>query len=61
MKYTHKSEFRPGQAVTIVALERSGYVELVRFDEAGTADYHVTWWDEGKRCAEWLPAREIKG
>ncbi len=51
-------EFTIGQRIEIRALERRGTVRLVRFD--GTQpDYFVSWWDEGKRQSEWLPADEI--
>ena len=59
MSFTFEAAYRPGQAVTILALERPGHVTLVRVDEGGRVDYYVVWWDEGKRCNEWLDPREI--
>lgn len=51
--------FAVGQKVRITALERPGVVRLLRFD--GThCDYFVSWWDEGKRQSEWMPADEIQ-
>lgn len=60
MSYTFEAEYTPGQAVTIIALERGGFVDLVRVHEGGVIDYFVEWWDEGKRCEGWLPARELR-
>lgn len=60
MSFTFETAYRPGQSVTIRALERPGTVTLVRVDEGGKVDYFVVWWDEGKRCSEWLEPREIQ-
>ena len=57
--FTFKAEYRPGQTVVIAALERPAIVTLVRVDEGGIVDYFVTWWDEGKRCTEWLRSQEL--
>lgn len=57
--FTFTADFAPGSGVTVVALERAGVVELVRVDDHNRLDYFVSWWDEGKRCGEWLPRREI--
>jgi hypothetical protein len=59
MSFKFEAAHAPGQSVTIRALERPGHVTLVRVDEGGRVDYHVVWWDEGKRCGEWLDPREI--
>jgi hypothetical protein len=58
-KFSFEADYRPGQKVTITALERPGVISLVRIDEGGTVDYYVSWWDEGKRSSEWLHGREI--
>lgn len=55
---TFTAEFGPGDYVQILALERQGRVMLVRFD-MHVAEYYVSWWDEGKRCAEWLATDEV--
>lgn len=55
---TVEFDFTIGQRIEISALERRGTVRLVRFD-GGQHEYFVSWWDEGKRQAEWLPADEI--
>lgn len=57
--FTFDAEYRPGQSVRLLALERPAIVTLVRAHEGGYVDYFVTWWDEGKYCSEWLPAREM--
>jgi hypothetical protein len=59
MSFTFTVDFAPGDTVTVVALERPAFVELVRVDDAGRADYFVAWWDEGKRCSAWMPRREL--
>lgn len=58
--FTFQADYYPGQSVQLVALERPGVVEMVRIGESDFAEYFVTWWDEGKRCSEWLPGRELK-
>jgi hypothetical protein len=50
--------YSPGDYVTILALERKGRVILIRFD-GHQIEYFVGWWDEGKRCSEWLFVDEI--
>lgn len=57
--FEFQAQFRPTQRVVIAALERPGVVRLVRIDEAGHADYFVSWWDEGQRRSEWMGADEI--
>ena len=59
MSFTFETEYAPGQAVIITALERVATVVLVRIDGGRTVDYFVTWWDEGKRHQEWLQPQEL--
>ena len=59
MSFTFTADFAPGSVVRVVALERPACVDLVRVDDHGRVDYFVSWWDEGKRCGEWLPRREL--
>lgn len=57
--FSFDADYRPGQTVTVIALERPGRVELVRVDQGGHVDYYVAFWNDGKRCQEWLPGREL--
>jgi hypothetical protein len=52
-------EYTIGQRVEIRALERPAIVRLVRYD-GNQPDYFVSWWDEGKRQSEWMPADELR-
>lgn len=56
---TFTAQFGPDDYVIIKALERPGRVSLVRFDGRVT-EYYVAWWDEGKRCVEWLAEDELE-
>lgn len=59
MSHVFTATFAPRQAVRIVALERPGRVQLVRTD-GHEPEYLVVWWDEGKRCIEWLNQDELE-
>lgn len=48
-----KAEYDLGEKVQIVAIERTGRITGVTFDQEGTA-YRVVYWDDGQRENVWM-------